>query len=159
MIETHLVRVLNTYGVFALVALIVFYEISVARKYEVAIHIVLSVVFVLVFTVVLKELFLVPRPYLVYSIDPAAGLNHLSSLPSSHTAVAFVLATTVTLHQKRLGVFLFTLASLISIGRVMASVHYPVDIVIGILIGVLTGVIFNQIHLYKNIIKVKSKRT
>lgn len=147
MIDNPLLVLLNTHGIFVVVLFVVLYEVFVSKNVEVALHVCLSVIAVLIFTVILKELFLVPRPYLVEGIDPSAGLTSFSSLPSTHTAVAFVLATTVTLHQKKLGVFLFTIASLTGIGRVMANVHYPLDIIVGILIGVLTGVIFNQIHL------------
>lgn len=141
------IHFLNTHGIVLLVIFVLFYELYVERKTEVALHVLMSVIFVLIFTIILKELFAVPRPFLAEGEEAYAGLTHFSSLPSTHTAVAFVLATSVALHQKRLGVFLFTIASLIGIGRVMANVHYPIDIIVGLLIGVLTGVIFNQIHL------------
>lgn len=141
----------NTNGVFLLVFFVFLYELVVVHDIELAVHIVLSVVTVIVFSIVIKELFLVPRPFLSQGIDPGAGLTYYSSLPSIHAAVAFTLATTVTLHQKQLGVFLFTIAAVISVGRVLANVHYPMDVVLGMLIGVLTGLIFNQIH-----IKLKS---
>lgn len=143
----------NTNGVFLLVAFVFLYELAVVRDVELAVHILLSVATVIVFSVVIKELFLVPRPFISQGIDAGAGLAYYSSLPSIHAAVAFALATTVTLHQKQLGVFLFTIAAIIGIGRVLAHVHYPMDVVLGMLIGVLTGMIFNQIHL-----KLKKKR-
>ncbi len=146
MINSPSVVFLNTHGIVLLVVFVVLYELFIARRREVAWHAVLSVVATVVFSIVLKELFLVPRPYLYEGSLPQAGLSYYSSLPSVHAAVAFCLATTVSLHQKSLGVFLFTIAALISVGRVLANVHYPVDIVLGMLIGVLTGIIFNQIH-------------
>jgi undecaprenyl-diphosphatase len=138
---------LNTNGVFILVVFVVLYEIFVARKRELAAHVILSFVTVTIFSLIIKELFLVPRPYLSKGLEAGAGLAYYSSLPSIHAAVAFCLATTVTMHQKSLGVFLFTVAAIVSIGRVLALVHYPMDIVLGMLIGVLTGLIFNQIHI------------
>lgn len=147
MINQPIVTFLNTQGVVVLVVFVLLYEVFVVKKNEVALHALLSVVSVIVFTIVLKELFLIPRPYLVTGGAAYAGLSGYSSLPSTHTAIAFGLATSIALHQKRLGVFLFTIASLIGIGRVAAHVHYPMDIIIGILVGVLTAVIFNQIHI------------
>ena len=79
-----------------------------------------------------------------------AGLAGLASFPSTHTALAFSLATTVALHQPYLGVFLLVISALIGIGRVAANVHFPVDIAFGVLLGVLVGVFFDQIH-FKNI--------
>ena len=147
MLDAPIAAFLNTHGIFLLVFFIVLYEIFVARDREVAWHIVVSVVATLVFTIVLKELFLIPRPYYNPGIEARAGMTHFSSFPSTHTAIAFVLATCVTLHQRTLGVLLFTIAALTGIGRVLANVHYPIDIILGMLIGVLTGVIFNQIHI------------
>lgn len=158
MINLPILVFLNTHGIFLLVLFIVAYELLIAKRLEVASHIILSTLAVLVFTVVLKELYLIPRPYIATATLPSAGLANFSSLPSTHTAVAFVLATTVALHQKNLGVFLFTIASLIGIGRVAANVHYPLDIIVGILVGVLTGVIFNQIHISATLGKKKQKK-
>jgi len=147
MIETPLLVFLNTHGVVVLVIFIFLYEVLIVKNTEVALHILLSTISVIVFSLVLKELFLVPRPFLADGTDALAGLSYYSSLPSIHAGIAFALATTTTLHQKKLGVLLFTIAALISVGRVMAYVHYPIDIILGMLIGVLTGVIFNQIHI------------
>lgn len=147
MIDTPLLVFLNTHGVVVLVVLVILYEFLVARKKELALHIILSVLSAAVFSLVLKELFLVPRPFLATGTPALAGMSQYSSLPSMHATIAFALATTVTLHQRLIGVFLFTMAALIGIGRVVANVHYPADIAMGMLIGVLTGVIFNQIHL------------
>ena len=147
MIDSPIIGFLNTQGVLVLVVFVVLYEIFIVADREVAWHILVSVLATLVFTLVLKELFLVPRPYYTPGVVARAGMNGYSSLPSTHTAIAFVLATSVSLHQKTLGVLLFTIAALVGVGRVLANVHYPLDIVIGMFVGVLTGVIFNQIHL------------
>jgi undecaprenyl-diphosphatase len=147
MIDSPPVVFFNTHGVLLLVAFVVLYEIFIARQKEVAWHALLSVAAAVIMALVLKELFLVPRPYLTTGGFPQAGLYFYSSLPSIHAAIAFALATTVTMHQRNLGVFLFTIATLFGIGRVLANVHYPFDIILGLFIGILTGVIFNQIHI------------
>lgn len=147
MIESPLVVMLNTHGVFLLVAFVVLYEFYIARRREIALHALVSAVAALVFSLVLKELFLVPRPYAFNGSYPRAGLSEFSSLPSVHAAIAFSLATSVTLHQRGVGILLFGIAALISVGRVVANVHYPADIAVGVLVGVLVGLIFNQIHL------------
>lgn len=147
MISLPLVVLLNTHGFILLVVFVILYELFVAREKEIALHVLFSVIAVFVFTLVLKELFLIPRPYMISGEDPMAGLAGFSSLPSVHAAVTFCLATTVILHQRLLGVFLFTMAALVSFGRVVANVHYPLDIAVGVLIGILTGIIFNEIHI------------
>ena len=152
MIESPLIVFANTHGVFIVLAFVVLYEYFVVRRREMALHALLSAVTAMVFGLVLKELFLVPRPF-VYDGYPQAGLTGFSSLPSVHAAIAFSLATSVTLHQKSIGVFLFCVAALISLGRVLANVHYPADIAVGVLIGVLIGLIFNEVH-----IRVRKKK-
>jgi undecaprenyl-diphosphatase len=112
----------------------------------------------IIFTIILKELFLVPRPFVAFGTPPLAGMVQYSSLPSTHAAVAFAMATAVTLHQNRFGAFLFVIAAIIGIGRVAANVHYPTDVIIGLLIGVLIGIIFNQAHFYKWAKSLKKKR-
>lgn len=57
------------------------------------------------------------------------------AFPSLHTAIAFALAVTVYFSSRRLSFFLFLIASLIGVGRVLAHFHYPIDILGGILIG------------------------
>ena len=149
MINSPIIVFLNTSGVLLLVLFVLLYEIFIVKNYEIAGHICLSVLAATIFSLILKELFLVPRPYMVDGKSAYAGLVQYSSLPSIHSAIAFVLATTVTLHQKKFGVFLFTMAAIIGVGRVAANVHYPLDITIGMLVGVLTGVILNEVHLYR----------
>ena len=125
------------------------YEYFVVREKEVATHALFSVATTLVVTIILKELFLVPRPYMQMGIEPEAGLAIFSSFPSAHAALAFALATSVGLHQKRIGIFCLVIASLVAIGRVAAFVHYPIDIAFGVLVGVLVAVFFDTIHFSK----------
>lgn len=146
---------LNTHGVWLFVAFIFFYEYLVAKKAESAWHGLFSVATALIISIVLKELFLIQRPFEANSSLPSAGLAYFSSLPSAHAAVAFALATSTALHNRQFGIFLFAVSSMISIGRVAASVHYPLDIAFGVLIGVLTGLFFDTIHFRKTRGKIK----
>jgi undecaprenyl-diphosphatase len=138
--------VANTYGVFFFIIFVVGFVVLKERNKELALHTLFSVVTTTFFVLLLKELFLTPRPFLVDSGDPLAGLAWLSSFPSLHAAIAFAAATTVALHYKRLGIFLLVIASLIGIGRVAADVHYPIDIAFGILIGVTISMFFEHVH-------------
>lgn len=146
---------LNTHGVWLYVVFIFFYEYVVAKRKESAWHGLFSVVTALIISIILKELFLVPRPFVENGIEKTADLAYFSSLPSAHAAVAFALATSTSLHNKQFGIFLFAISSIISIGRVVASVHYPLDIAFGVLIGVLIGLFFDTIHFRKMRRKIK----
>jgi undecaprenyl-diphosphatase len=138
--------VANTYGVFFFIIFIVGFVVVREHNKELALHTLFSVLTTTFFVILLKELFLTNRPFIVDSTNPLAGLAWLSSFPSLHAAIAFAAATTVALHYRRLGIFLLIIASLIGIGRVAADVHYPIDIAFGILIGVTISMFFENVH-------------
>ena len=153
MIDHPIIYFLNTQGVIVFVFFILALEFFVIKNTESFLHTTLSVITAIFITIILKELFSVPRPSELPLAQSYAGLDYLSSFPSMHTSIAFAAATTVFLHQKQTGFFMIIIASLIGFGRVAANVHYPVDIAFGMLIGVLIGVFFDELHF-----KVKRKK-
>jgi undecaprenyl-diphosphatase len=85
-----------------------------------------------------------PRPFITHS-DMVSNIYStsasLSSFPSSHTYIAFAIATSIFLYgHKRLGSILFVLAILVAVGRIGLGLHYPSDVIGGILLGILSGV-------------------
>jgi len=52
-----------------------------------------------------------------------------------------MLATLVFLYNKKLGIIFYILAVLVGVGRVLALVHYPVDILGGAILGIICGFI------------------
>ena len=62
-----------------------------------------------------------------------------SSMPSGHAAFFFALAMAVYFYNKKLGIFLFISAFLISISRVFCGVHWPSDILAGAFVGIFSG--------------------
>jgi len=61
------------------------------------------------------------------------------SFPSGHAAFFFALAITVFYYNRRWGMVLFLLALLNGVARVVAGVHWPLDIVGGIVVGTLSA--------------------
>lgn len=146
MIENSLVVFLNTNGVLLLVAAC-FGLLSLRKSdREVRTHAVLVFVITVVVSILLKELFDRPRPYEAMGVSPLAGLDLFPSFPSAHAAMSFAVSTTVALHRRRIGIFFLILSTLISVGRVVALVHYPSDIVVGILVGVMVALFFDTFH-------------
>ena len=98
----------------------------------------------------IKTLFPTVRPFL------ADGRNALTltvpgdgAFPSEHAAIAFALSVTIFMHNKKVGWFYLISAIVIGVARVLANVHYPVDIVGGALLGTLVAVIVEKTHLFK----------
>ncbi len=82
----------------------------------------------------------IPRPFLAH---PSSQLLFLyggyNSFPSGHATVFFALATAIYFYSRFAGVLFYIFAILISLSRVAAGIHYPIDIVVGAMIGVLVG--------------------
>jgi undecaprenyl-diphosphatase len=78
-----------------------------------------------------------PRPFLVETPVHQLLTETSWSFPSGHATFFFALATTVYLYNKRWGAFFYLAATLLSLSRVAAGVHYPTDILAGALVGVL----------------------
>jgi len=91
-----------------------------------------------------------PNPYITYSKIVSVSLNGMpvnsGSFPSSHTYVAFAIATSLILFGHiRLGLFLLLIALLIALSRIVSGYHYPSDIIGGIILGVMSGILMRRL--------------
>lgn len=77
-----------------------------------------------------------PRPFEVYeNLKPLFITYRGDSFPSGHATYMGALATGVFLQNKKLGFIFIIGALLVAIARVLAGVHWPVDIVVGLIFG------------------------
>jgi len=67
------------------------------------------------------------------------GCPHSYSLPSSHAANCFSIATLFSLEYKRVALPLMVIALLVSYSRIYVGVHYPLDVLMGALLGCICG--------------------
>lgn len=110
---------------------------------------VISAVFLsrIVIVETLRHFFSRLRPFVEYQVNlllknqPAGE----PSFPSGHASFFFALATAVYFYNKKLGIFLFISAFLISISRVFGGIHWPSDIIAGALIGIFSGWLVNKL--------------
>jgi undecaprenyl-diphosphatase len=98
---------------------------------------------------VIKNAVQSPRPF--EAID---GINNLFpevgyAFPSQHATFFTALAFAIYLQHKKAGYFFLFLALAIGVARVVAGVHYPIDILGGIVLGILVAYIVHHIKFAK----------
>lgn len=93
---------------------------------------------------IIKIIVHAPRPFITFpEIRPLLIEAPYDSFPSGHATVFFALATAIYLRNRRAGIFFFICAFCISIGRVIAGIHYPQDIFVGALLGIAIAVLLH----------------
>jgi undecaprenyl-diphosphatase len=91
-------------------------------------------------TLILKILVHAPRPFVALpNIHPLVIETPYDSFPSGHATVFFALAVAMVMYDKKWGIVFFIIAILVSLSRVIAGVHFPIDILAGAIIGSFVG--------------------
>ena len=118
--------------------LIVLWVIDGKIKKETVIHAIFSCLIAYAVTELIKTFFPTILPF---QFDSALPLTLTvptdGAFLSSHSAVGFALAVTILKHDRKDGILYLIMAGLVGIARIMAHVHYPIDIMAGAFIGTL----------------------
>ena len=118
-------------------------------KKEQALHAFVATMIAWIITEMFKALIPISRPFVSSGTEALTITTPIDpTFPSSHSAVAFALAISLWMHHKRTGTFFVVLATLVAVGRVLANVHYPFDIVVGGVLGTLVAVAFDKVHFF-----------
>ena len=119
-------------------------------KKEQVIHALLAVFLTFLLSQAFKYLFNTQRPFMLNGreIDVLFAPKD-GGFPSEHTGLAFALAITVFLHDRKVGWWFVGAALVIGVARIIANVHYPVDILGGAFLGTLIAVFVEKIHLFQ----------
>ncbi len=131
-----LVRFLSEYLLFFLF-LPIFYFLR-KRDYQTVIRITASVILTYLLRKTVGVIWYEPRPFVIDPerlIYPTHKLSD-SSFFSTHASVAAALAGSIFWGNKQLGLLIFSGAVLVAAGRVLAALHYPIDVIIGTSVGV-----------------------
>ncbi|MFH1759214.1 MAG: phosphatase PAP2 family protein [Patescibacteria group bacterium] len=92
------------------------------------------------FVEIIRFFYYRPRPFITLDFEPLIGHVANGAMPSGHATMFFALATLMFfINKKHLWYFLLG-ALLISIGRIVVGVHWPLDVVVGAVIGVISVV-------------------
>ncbi len=118
-------------------------------KKEQVVHAIFSCLTAWTIAFVIKQIFPTLRPFVV---DGESVLTLTiptdGAFPSMHTALSFALSVTIFLHDRKVGWFYLIAALFVGTGRVLANVHYPVDILGGAFIGTLVAVVVEKTHMF-----------
>lgn len=76
-----------------------------------------------------------PRPFIAMHVTQLVKESNWS-FPSGHASFFFALAGAVYFYNKKWGIGFLIAAFFIGVGRVMAGVHYPSDILGGAIVGI-----------------------
>jgi len=87
-------------------------------------------------SLIAAALFYDTRPFVVEQITPLIPHSADNGFPSDHTLFAMTAALTVLVYKRKMGMLLGVLAVIVGVFRVVAKIHYPIDIVGGIAIAI-----------------------
>lgn len=125
-------------------------------KKEQVIHAIFSIFISWLVASTIKYFFPTIRPFL---LDGRGVLTltipHDGAFPSEHTTIAFALAVTIFMHDRKVGWYFLAGALLVGIARVAANVHFPIDIVGGAFLGTIIAVIVEKTHFSKLLVRRK----
>ena len=95
----------------------------------------------IVITEIIRYFYYVPRPFINNTVNQLIFHETSGSFPSGHAAFFFALAMAIYFFHKRWSVLFFAGALLIGLARVIAGIHWPLDILAGAVIGVISSVL------------------
>lgn len=130
--------------------LLILWLIDGKIKREQVLHALLAVAVAWGIAQVIKAVFPTVRPFELNGLTPLTLLpSSDGAFPSGHSAAAFALATTIWLHDKKIG-WVFVIAALVvGVARVLGHVHYPIDILGGAVLGAVVAFLIEKVHLRK----------
>ena len=93
---------------------------------------------------ILKYIIRTPRPFDVFTQVHPLFAESWYSFPSGHATFFMALAFSIFFLHKKAGYYFIFFALLIGIARIIAGVHFPVDILGGFCIGFIVAYLFNK---------------
>ena len=127
--------------------LIVLWVIDGKIKKETVIHAVFAAILAWTIAELIKTFFPTLRPFQIDGFMPLTLTTPWDgAFPSGHTAMAFALSVTILKHDRKVGILYLIMAGLVGVARIMAHVHYPIDIVGGAVIGTIISGLTSSIH-------------
>ncbi|MCX6762335.1 MAG: phosphatase PAP2 family protein [Candidatus Moranbacteria bacterium] len=114
--------------VSAAIAIIFFLKQLRQKQKEMLIFAVILLPLSYVIAKIVSRFYFDPRPFVQGNFAPLIGHAADNGFPSDHTLLAAAIAFAIFHFNKKLGLFLFFLAVLVGVARVLAGVHHAADI-------------------------------
>ncbi len=133
----------SDYGLIILTVLLIYlfkHKDKLKRVSDLIIVLISGVTAVMVADI-LKLFFHTLRPFEIFPWVHALIIKDDFSFPSGHSAFFMAIATSLWFYHKRLSVFFGISAVVIGLSRVIAGIHFPIDILGGLTLGFLVGII------------------
>ncbi len=128
---------------------------SFKSRFSILSFLILSLIFALLIILISHTALVNERPFAVLDFIPLISQNPTTSFPSGHTTFFVALALAVLVVNRKYGYWFLFGAILIGISRIVAGVHWPIDILGGILCGILSTYIAYKIFPHKELLRVK----
>lgn len=113
------------------------------KQSEIFFQFVLVPLSVFLMVTALRKLINEQRPYEKYGIEPVFAKDTKGkSMPSRHTASAFIISIAMLRINPYLGIGFLVVSFVIMFSRVLAGVHYIRDVFVGMTISIVIGYIF-----------------
>lgn len=120
-------------------------EASAKIKWREIFAVFLASVTAYVSAIILKILFATNRPGIALENVTPLFIKYDYAFPSGHATFFAALATAIFLKHKRAGIWFIAAAILVSSARIIAGVHYPVDILGGFTLGAVIAYLLRKI--------------
>lgn len=113
------------------------------KQSEIFFQFVLVPLSVFLMVTALRKLINEQRPYERYKIEPVFAKDTKGkSMPSRHTASAFIISMAMLRVNLYLGIGFLIVSFVIMISRVLSGVHYIRDVFVGMTISIVIGYVF-----------------
>lgn len=128
---------------------------EIKLKFNKLVFIFSSVIASWIVTSILKDIFKYPRPFIIFADNVKPLLMHggLDSFPSGHATFFGALVVSTFFVNKKLGYICLIAAFLVGSSRVIAGIHFPIDILVGYILGALFALVFKHCFFARKAIK------
>jgi undecaprenyl-diphosphatase len=129
---------LSNIFIYILIVLAILIPIFLRRDFIYSILIFCTGAGAWVLAYIIKNIFMIPRPFVTLNLIPLF-METGFSFPSSHVVVISALSVLVWNKNRNLGIIFSVFALLIGFSRIVIGVHYPIDVIAGLCLGALIG--------------------